>query len=324
MKISIIVPVYNCAPYVERCVRSIMAQTYTDLEIICVDDGSSDGSGEILDTLAGEDARIHVVHQKNAGASAARNTGIDLSTGELISFVDSDDAIEPDMYETLLTYFDDKDVDIVHCGYKRIRPDGTVKDVNGTGALMIQDKYEAAQCLLSGRMFVGSLWNKIYRKHLFDKIKMDTSLVINEDVLANAELFFGADKIVYFDVGKYIFYERKGSTTSSTKLLKKLEDSVVAAEKMQQLYTGTPSQRAAEERLLFSRIGLYRWYVMHSLKDSKKIRCSLAEKIDTAMEAFPVSGKQKLNYWMLKYVPRFYKAAYTIYDQIRVPNWDVE
>lgn len=131
MKISVIVPVYNCAPYVERCIHSIMAQTHTDLEIICVDDGSTDGSSQLLDKLTMEDPRIHVIHQSNAGVSAARNAGIDIATGDLITFVDSDDAIEPDMYEILLPYFSDESVDIVHCGYKRIRPDGSVKDVNG-------------------------------------------------------------------------------------------------------------------------------------------------------------------------------------------------
>ena len=323
MKISVIVPVYNCASYVERCVRSIMAQTHADLEIICVNDGSSDDSGKILDALAGEDARIRVIHQQNAGVSAARNRGLDIATGELITFVDGDDAIEPDMYETLLPYFDDPDVDIVHCGYKRIGLNGSVKDVNGTGKLEIQNRYEAAQCLLGGRLFVGSLWNKLYRVHLFDRMRMDTTLSINEDVLANAELFAVAKKLVYFDVSKYLFYERKGSATNITKHLKKLEDSAAAAEKMLQLFTGTPAQKAAEERLLFSRIGLYRWYVMYSLKDSKAIRRSLAEKIDAAMKVIPISRKQKLNYRMLKYVPRFYKTAYAVYDRIRVPNWDV-
>ena len=140
MKISVIVPVYNCDPYVEQCIRSILAQSYTDLEIICVNDGSTDDSGTILDKLACEDARIRVIHQKNAGASAARNMGIDLATGDLITFVDSDDIIEPDMYETLLPYFDEKNVDIVHCGYKRVHLDGSIKDVNGTGKLVRQNK----------------------------------------------------------------------------------------------------------------------------------------------------------------------------------------
>lgn len=324
MKLSVIIPIYNCAPYVERCILSIMAQTYKDLEILCVDDGSTDDSGKLLDALTREDARLRVIHQKNAGVSAARNAGLAAATGELITFVDGDDAVEPDMYETLIPYFADADVDIVHCGYKRIRPDGSVKDVNGTGSLVLQDKFQAAECLLGGRLFVGSLWNKIYRSHLFAGMKMDTNLAINEDVLANAELFAAAHKIVYLDVGKYLFYERKDSVTSSTALRKKLEDSSAAAAKMLAMYTGTPAQAAAGERLLFSWIGLYRWYVMHSMKDSKEKRRDLAGKIDAAMTELSVSGKQKLNYWMLKYAPCFYKLVYAIYDRIRVPNWDVE
>ena len=101
MKISIIIPVYNCAPYVDRCIRSVMAQTHRDLEIICVDDGSTDGSGTILDELSREDGRIRVIHQENAGVSAARNAGIDMASGELFTFVDGDDTIEPDMYENM-------------------------------------------------------------------------------------------------------------------------------------------------------------------------------------------------------------------------------
>ena len=203
MKVSVIVPVYNCAPYVERCVKSIMEQTYSNLEIICVNDGSTDGSGKILDKLACEDDRLQVIHQKNAGVSAARNAGIEAATGDFITFVDSDDAIENDMYETLLPYFADETVDIVHCGYKRISLDGSVKDVNGTARVVEQNKYEAAGCLLTGRLFVGSLWNKIYRAHLFWGIKMDETLAINEDVLANAELFLKSEKLVYIDIGKY-------------------------------------------------------------------------------------------------------------------------
>ena len=207
MKISVIVPVYNCAPYVERCIRSILAQTYTDLEIICIDDGSTDDSGNILDKLSCEDARIRVIHQKNAGVSAARNVGIDLATGDLITFVDSDDAIEPDMYETLLPYFDDAHVDIVHCGYKRIHLDGSIKDVNGTGKVVRQNKYEAAECLIAGRIFVGSLWNKLFRSKLFLSIRMDSQLVINEDVLVLAEILNQANISVYLDVGKYHFFD---------------------------------------------------------------------------------------------------------------------
>ena len=324
MKISVIVPVYNCEPYVERCVRSIMAQTYRDLEIICINDGSTDNSGAVLDKLAPEDDRILVVHQDNAGASAARNAGLDLATGEFITFVDSDDAIEPDMYETLMPYFADENVDIVHCGYKRVHLDGSVKDVNGTGKVVCQNKYEAAECLAFGRLFVGSLWNKLFRANLFHSIRMDTQLVINEDVLILAELFYCARNVVYIDIGKYFFYERDSSVTSVTKHYKKLMDCLVVAERILSLYQDTPAAQAAEERVLNTRIGLYRWYVMNTLPTSRKERATLAKEIDAILkQRRDFSSRQRLNYVLMRNVPYLYKLAYSLYDIIRVPNWDV-
>lgn len=321
MKISVIVPVYNCEPYVARCVRSIMAQTHTDLEIICIDDGSSDGSGEILDALALEDKRLRVVHQANAGASAARNAGIDLATGDFITFVDSDDAIEPDMYETLLPYFNDKNVDIVHCGYKRIHFDGSVKDVNGTEKVVYQDKYEAADCLIAGRLYVGSLWNKLFRSHLFHSIRMDTQLIINEDVLVIAELLKQVNTAVYLDIGKYYFYERDASVTAVTKQQKKAVDCLVVAERMLALYTETPVESAAKTRVLNAQIGLYRYYVMNTLISSRQERKHLAQKIGSSLDILP--PRQRANYVLMRYAPHLYKLLYTIYDKIRVPNWDV-
>lgn len=324
MKISVIVPVYNCEPYLERCIRSIMAQTYSNLEIICVNDGSTDDSGNVLDKLSCEDARIRVIHQKNAGASAARNTGINVATGDLITFVDSDDAIEPDMYEALLPYFADKNVDIVHCGYKRMYLDGSSKEVNGTGRQVHQTRYEAAECLLSGKMFVGSLCNKLFRSHLLAGVQFDTTLAINEDVLANAVLFHKANKSVFLDVGKYLVYERNGSASSVTKELKKLSDSVLAAEGMLQVYKDTPAEQAAEERVLNTRTSLYRWYVMNALTTSQKERKELAMKIGAILkQRTDISSRQRLNYALMRYMPVPYKLAYSLYDRIRVPNWDV-
>lgn len=324
MKISVIVPVYNCAPYVERCIRSIMAQTYSNLEIICVNDGSTDDSGNILDKLSCEDTRIRIIHQKNAGASAARNTGIDLATGDLITFVDSDDAIEPDIYEALLPYFADKNVDIVHCGYKRMYLDGSSKEVNGTRKQVHQTRYEAAEYLLSGKMFVGSLCNKLFRSHLLAGVRFDTTLAINEDVLANAVLFSKSNESVFLDVGKYLVYERIGSASSVTKELKKLSDSVLAAEKMLQVYKDTPAEQAAEERVLNTRTSLYRWYVMNALTTSQKERKELAMKIGAILkQRTDISSRQRLNYALMRYMPVPYKLAYSLYDRIRVPNWDV-
>ncbi len=124
--ISVIVPVYNVKEHIEQCVNSITGQTYKNLEIILVDDGSKDSSGEICDKLAKEDARIHVIHKQNGGVSSARNAGLDYAHGEYIAFVDGDDYIDETMYEKLLSKMD-ADIDIVSCYMQSFYPDGQVK-----------------------------------------------------------------------------------------------------------------------------------------------------------------------------------------------------
>lgn len=115
--VSVIVPVFNVKPYLAECLDSIIHQTYTDLQIILIDDGSTDGSGAVCDAYAAKDARIRVVHQENRGLSAARNRGIELATGEYLNFVDSDDYLLPDCIETLLKLCIEHDADMSICTY---------------------------------------------------------------------------------------------------------------------------------------------------------------------------------------------------------------
>ena len=114
--ISVIVPAYNVKPYLERCINSIINQTYRDLEIILVDDGSTDGTGELCDKLALVDSRIEVIHKINGGQADARNSGLDIASGEFVSFIDADDYIELDMYENMVTEMKDESVSIVAVG----------------------------------------------------------------------------------------------------------------------------------------------------------------------------------------------------------------
>ena len=325
MKISVIIPVYNCVQYVRRCVQSIIIQTYTNLEIICIDDGSTDGSGSVLDELAKLDSRIYVIHQENTGVSGARNAGIEVATGEWITFVDADDAIESDMYEILLTQASNSDIDIVHCGYKRIGLDGIIKDVNGTGKIVVQNSIEAATCLLQGTLFVGSLCNKLYRAYLFEGVRLDTTLAINEDILANAELIKKANALLFYDIGKYLMYERKGSATSGTKQKKIHIDCVSAAEKMYAIYSNTPVEECAAKRLSIMLMQLYRWYVRYELTNSYMIRKELDKRIRQVMRIrLKKSVREYINYYLLRFFPHMYKIAYGMYDRIRIPNWDVE
>lgn len=125
--ISVIVPVYNVEQYIHQCVDSILSQTYKNLEIILVDDGSPDNCPAICDGYARNDDRVKIIHQENGGLSAARNSALDLCTGEYIAFVDSDDWIESNAYEEMMSEMQKKDLDVVFCGVNVITADGAIK-----------------------------------------------------------------------------------------------------------------------------------------------------------------------------------------------------
>lgn len=324
MLISVIVPVYNNAPYLSQCLTSILSQTYSDLEIICVNDGSTDNSLEILHAIAQSDPRIIVLSQENAGVSAARNAGLEIAHGDYVAFVDSDDELEPDMYETLLNLATCYQVDIAHCGYKKIHLDGTEKDVQGTGKLLVQDSQEAIECLLTGKFFVGSPCNKLYKRELFSDIHFDTSLKINEDVLVNVQIFLKAKKLVFLDVPKYHYFEREGSSCSRTDLLRKKQDCVAAAEKMLKVCEGTSLEGICASRLLGTLRDLFRAYLLTDKRGTKAVREEICNRISAISPLCKSrSLRNEINYLFMRYLPGLYRAVYTLYDHIRKPNWDI-
>ena len=188
MGLSVIVPVYNGEKYIKDCLESIINQTYRDLQIIVVNDGSTDNTEAIVGEIANKDSRVQLINKENGGVSSARNLGLEYAKNEFLTFVDSDDTLDIDMYGTLMKYTGNNDYDIVHCGYKRINHE-TVKLVNGTNNVIKQTKNEALECIVGGKIFVPALWNKVYKRKLFDDIKFDENIKINEDVLVNYKLF---------------------------------------------------------------------------------------------------------------------------------------
>lgn len=172
--ISVIVPIYNVKKYLERCVQSIMCQTYKNLEIILVDDGSSDGSGEICDTLGRQDERIRVIHQENRGLSEARNCALNIAKGDYIAFVDSDDFIAENMYEMLLNKIHQYDADMVICGYSKwFEKDGTTTQmipIMEECVLKREDVYEM-HFQEDKSVLLPVAWNKLYKKSLWQNIR---------------------------------------------------------------------------------------------------------------------------------------------------------
>lgn len=183
-KVSIIVPIYNTAKYLPKCLDSILAQTHQNLEVILIDDGSTDDSGKIADRYAKKDKRIRIVHQKNAGQSAARNRGLKIATGNYIGFVDSDDEIKPTFVTDLLKGYEDN-ISLSICGfrYKKLRAN-TVNDVY-VNPLRTKKKHESFKAYIlylltiDGRLY--SSVNKLYKADIAKKIQFDESINFAED-----------------------------------------------------------------------------------------------------------------------------------------------
>lgn len=209
--ISVIVPVYNVSNYLEKCLLSICGQTYRNLEIILIDDGSSDGSGEICDLYAQFDERIKVIHQPNAGQSAARNRGLDIAQGEYLGFVDSDDWIEKDMYGFLYRLLAANEADISICSHY-IETESKTKVRYSTRQLTCFSCEEAMRALVEDKRVRNYMWDKLYKRQLFDGIFFPENRVF-EDIAISYHVFYKAHRVVIQDSPKYHYLKREGSTT---------------------------------------------------------------------------------------------------------------
>jgi glycosyltransferase involved in cell wall biosynthesis len=224
-KISIIIPVYNVEEYLNRCLDSVINQTYKNLEIILVDDGSTDNSGEICDEYAAKDRRIIVVHKVNGGLSDARNMGIRTSTGNFIGFVDSDDYIDKNMYEILFNAIITKNADIAECGFCKVWDNQTItKEDSSIITLSIQefDTICALKELILSRRFKRTVWNKIYKKELLKDINFPLNR-INEDEFWTYKVFSRAKIIINIKNVMYFYSQRNNSITNSNKYLGKMD-----------------------------------------------------------------------------------------------------
>lgn len=299
-KVSIIIPAYNIAPYLERCLESVRHQTYKELQIIIVDDGSTDETGQIADSFAERDKRFHVIHKENRGVSAARKTGLEKAEGDYIGFVDGDDYIEPEMYEKLVGLAVEYGADITHCGYQMVFPD-RVDLYHGTKQLKLQDTYTGVKDLLEGTLIEPGLVNKIYRHKLFEDIEYDEKIVINEDLLLNYFLFHRSGKAVFTDVPYYHYMVRKNSASTSDWNEHKLLDPIRVLETMYEKENDVGLKKIISNRYIYQ---LVRLIILQSDKQKlelqeyqKKFKTKL-KKVLRQIDRNDVSDK---NYWMAEW-----------------------
>lgn len=227
-KISVIIPVYNTEKYVERSVRSVLEQTYQNMEVICVDDGSTDHSGAILDRLAEEDERMVVIHKANEGVAKARNLALERATGKYIGFVDSDDYINSSMYSELVSAIETNNADIATCSYYMAYDSYVERAINYRPVperpMDIKDFliYIYERDVYKG--VAGYLWTRLFRSSLIKEEKGNDLLVqFNNQFCGADDLAFVADvnmrakTIVYVDKPLYNYYQRKGSIAHDEK-----------------------------------------------------------------------------------------------------------
>lgn len=223
-KISVIVPVYNVEQYLERCVDSIINQTYTNLEIILVNDGSTDNSGKLCDELAKKDERIRVIHKENGGLSDARNRGIEEAESDLVGFIDSDDYIDSDMYEVLLKNLNDTDANLSMCALYDVYNNTPEAQVTNKETWKLSSE-QAIKMVMEAKILSVTAVNKLYRKSLFTDLKFEVGKIA-EDAFIMIKLLDKCEKIVATNEKKYYYVHRENSITTqkfSTKFLNVIE-----------------------------------------------------------------------------------------------------
>lgn len=210
--ISVIVPIYKVEKYLVRCINSIINQTYSNLEIILVDDGSPDSCGKICDDFSTADARIYTIHKTNGGLSSARNAGLDSAHGEYIGFVDSDDYIEPNMYETMYKAIIETDAEIAACGIIRENEEThAAKLIRCPHTQKIYTDEEALKEIFLSRNLGIGVWSKLYSRQVFQNIRFPIGET-NEDAAILMQSILGR-KLVHTACPSYHYMVRQGSIT---------------------------------------------------------------------------------------------------------------
>ena len=312
--ISIVIPAYNVGPYLADCLDSVLNQTYSNIEILLVDDGSADDTPAIADEYQTRfPDKIRVFHTPNQGVTLARFEGIKAAKGEWIGFVDGDDEVEPDMYQRLYENAVKYLADISHCGHKTIVNGGErVHEFYNTGELVVQDREKGLYDLLCGPVEPG-LWSKIYRSTLILNVlqMMDTSIRINEDLLMNVYLFNRSNKAVYEDFCGYRYMARKASATRSVFRPEKLLDPITVSRYILD-EVGTEYNGAAWRKYLLSLVNACDG-LSHVSGYENKVSAMKSELKNNQDKFCFLSKKERIKCWTYIKMPWVYKSLFPVY-----------
>ena len=306
--LSIIVPVYKVENYLPKCIDSILAQTFTDFELILVDDGSPDDCPALCDAAAEKDARVRVIHQKNGGLSAARNAGLDAARGAWIGFVDSDDYIAPEMYETLYKAVQSTGADLALCDYAEVDEAGTpcppMHVSLSEGELTGQELLKRASGLM-----VQLAWNKLYCRAIFTQLRYPEGK-LNEDLFLIPEVCLQIQKAVVVPKALYYYVQRGGSIMSGNKTLRHF-DAAEAAQRYWDCLVENGAYDALANAAKFTMGSVSRVYrqlplALRKAPRSREMLRMQFEVVNRTRRYCTVPGGLWLQSWLLWHFPQTY------------------
>lgn len=303
--ISVIVPVYNVFEYLEECFKAICEQTYKNIEIILVDDGSTDESGKLCDFLAEGDCRVRVLHKNNGGLSSARNAGITIATGQYLLFIDSDDYPRLTMIECLYDCLNKTNSDIACCDFS-----SSVIAKDRDGNIEVIGHGDAISRLFDDAGYKCYAWNKLYKKELFNNITYPEGEWF-EDIKTTYNLFTKTDKICYLHKDLYYYRIRQGSITSSAYSDKNVE--LINAIDYVKLNAALTLERKQYLRLLTGYISYYFMFIKGAYIAGKqdcyhvcKLRKLIKQEVYTVLKSEALFLKNKIQLILFAYFPVFY------------------
>lgn len=318
-KISVIIPVYNTAPYLKRCLDSVLQSTYRNLEIICVNDGSTDESPTILEQYRALDDRVVVIDQNNRGLSAARNTGMARATGDFISFVDSDDWVHPQMFEVLWNAMDE-DIIMAACANKRVYHQKPIELLDAVPPVRIYPSLREGYENMTIRY---AAWARLYRTAIVIGRQFDEGLIFLEDTFFNLMLADRPGKCALVEESLYFYFQRDTSmvhTASWEKYFKSLEIYIQRAKKENSILQGSIYEHVVKEALACRYTFMF---IKEHNQASKAARACIREAVNELRRNRLISNKKIVAYTIVNYFPILYRI-YRIAHDPTLLNWEKE
>lgn len=317
--LSVIVPVYNIENYIEKCIYSILNQTYKNLDIILVDDGSTDTSGIVCDNLAKKDHRIRVIHKQNGGLSDARNKGLDVAKGEYISFIDGDDYIEPDMYFDMMTSMREQQCDISVCEILKTEPTRTIITKPypyGDTEYTILNKEKVIIDLLQDKIDVSAC-NKVYKREVINDTRFPYGKT-NEDFPFMSRVLTKTNKVIVINKAYYNYIQRENSITTTAFNIKQFDKYYNCLDVCDFIENNSPNVAIeAKHYLWYQTFCLLKKVYIDGLEHTyfevvKEMRKTMKKNSLNIMISDNLTIKEKGMYFMISYVPKLYKLKHNI------------